>query len=655
MAEPHRLTGLLALSLSVSAPAALAAAVPDQDEQRLREVVVSARSLEVTTPLELSKYGYDVEFVTSEQIRDGGYVDLPQALEMLVPGAFVAPQSGAFSYIDLSLQGSRGGDVLWTLDGVRLNNRLYHATAPTDTLPASMVERLEVLKGSHGLMYGTAAVAGVVNVVTRAFSDEPGGAVTLGTHSRGGLHADAWGRGALGRHRFVGWVSKDRTDGFSPYTAYQPNATTRDRRYDVASIGVKYGIDVTGDLRLSLQGVHTEGEVDFATHTRTNVNARDEDILSARLDYLPDGPVQLYFKGYLHDWDTDYYPVGDDSAPDFWGFRDQGVSAAARLNLTGGLEYHLGYEYQQYTGRDDYLQIAPGGEKVHAAFAQVRTTPDLIARASLAAGLRYNDTGDSSATIWTASGRFDLTDSVYLEGSLGTSFRLPDAEQMLAVEPDYILGNQQLEPEESFNINLAVGGVLATARPLAWQLTGWRRRIENLIQADETDPPPGYTGIWVNTEGAVKVSGLEALLRGRLAGPLEFEASYMLSRERHPDTGRQLPNRPRHSGKLSLKLASDTHPWGADLALKYVGRTYSATAAGDMPWGDDVVANLGAHWFVDAPRRHRLGLRIENLFGEAYVTRYRAAALAGGDPGEFLVYGNRGVPRTVHASYTYSF
>ncbi len=216
--------GIAAVSLSVATAIAQAAAPVDDD---LHEVIVSARSLEVSTPLELARYGYDVDFVGSEEIRDHGFVDLPQALEMLVPGVYVAPQAGPFSYVNLSLQGSRNGDVLWTVDGVRMNNRLYNTTSPADTLPASMVERLEVMKGSHGLLYGTQAVAGVINVVTRSFAERPGGAITVGGDSRDGLHADAWGRGALGNHRFVGWVSKDRTDGFSPYDAYQPGATTR--------------------------------------------------------------------------------------------------------------------------------------------------------------------------------------------------------------------------------------------------------------------------------------------------------------------------------------------------------------------------------------------------------------------------------------------
>src|SRR5690606_32026031 len=402
--------------------------------------------------------------------------------------------------------------------------------------------------------------------------------------SRDGIHADAWGRASLGDHRFVGWVSKDESDGFSPYTGYQPGATTRDRRYDLRSVGLKYGFDFTDSLRLTLQGVHTEGKVDFATVNRTDVNERDEDILSGRLDYSPGERMELFIKGYLHDWDTDYYPVLSPGAPEYWGFRDYGLSAATRLNVTRGLEYHLGYEFQNYTGRDDYLQIAQGGEEVHAVFGQVRTTEDLWSRASAAAGLRYNDTGGSTATIWTLSGVFNFTDTLFVEGSLGTAFRLPDAEQMLAIEPDYILGNQDLEPEESFNINLAVGGRIDAARPLSWQVTGWRREIRNLIDADEINPPAGFEGIWVNTDGKVKARGkvegwgVELLRRGPIAEMLSFDASYMFSRERSPGTGQQLANRPRHSGKRLLNLGAPAGAWGADLALKYVGDTYSATA-----------------------------------------------------------------------------
>jgi vitamin B12 transporter len=125
---------------------------------------------------------------------------------MLVPGLHLTTQAGAFSYVNVQMQGSRSSDILWTMDGVRINNRLYNGTSPADTLPAGMIERTEVLKGSHGLMYGTQAIAGVINVVTRGFSATTDGSVTVGTGSHGLQRINGYVRGALGQdnqHKLV--------------------------------------------------------------------------------------------------------------------------------------------------------------------------------------------------------------------------------------------------------------------------------------------------------------------------------------------------------------------------------------------------------------------------------------------------------------------
>ncbi len=127
-------------------------------------------------------------------------VDVASALES-VPGLYIKPGAGPFSYVDVSLQGSRTQDVLWTVDGVRINNRLYGSTSPNDTLPASMIERIEVLKGGESLFYGTQAAAGVVNVVTRGFTDDFNGQVNANVDSRGGTNVDGYVRGSLGEHK----------------------------------------------------------------------------------------------------------------------------------------------------------------------------------------------------------------------------------------------------------------------------------------------------------------------------------------------------------------------------------------------------------------------------------------------------------------------
>ncbi len=648
---------------AVGAAVALAIAMPlvastaeTTAEDELREAVVTARSLEVTTPLELSRYGNDVEFVTGEQIRKQAFVDASQALEMLVPGAFVSTQAGAFSYINLSLQGSRTGDVLWTVDGVRINNRLYNGTSPADTLPASMIERIEVLKGGQGLLYGTQSVAGVVNVVTRAFTDELDAKASVGGDSNDGLHVNGYARGAIGEHHFVGWASKDRSDGYSLYDAYQPNTTARDRRYDVDSYGLKYGFDFTDTLRLTLQGTHTEAALDYPGVASTNVNERNEDVWSGRLDFSPSQDTQLFLKGYLHDWDTHYYPATDPDDSAYWGYKDFGLSAAGRVDGGHGAEYHLGYDFQNFRGRDEVLLIDGLTERVHAVYGQIRTTDDLSTRTRFTAGVRHNDAGSSRATIWNTSGVFDITDSVYVEGTLGTGFQLPDVYQLYAVDPEDTHGNPDLKPEESFNLNLALGGTFeAGDHPFKWQVTGWKRRVKNLIIDDDTNPPAGFDTVFINSEEKVKVSGLELLLRGTLTDALTFDASYMFSRERAAGSDQQLPDRPKNSAKLTLGF-NPASAWGTEIALKYMGNTYAnVTGFGRQSYGDAVIANLGAWWFADAGRHHRIGVRIENLFDTDYATRMRSAVLAGSPTSERFLYRNRGAPRTVFLNYTYDF
>ena len=114
------------------------------------EIIVLGARLEETIPLDLEQFGNRVEIITADELELGGFNDLAQSLQMRVPGLYLAPKNGAFDYVGCSLQGSRCQDILWLIDGVRINNRLYNSTSPLDTVPAHMVERIEVLYGGQG-------------------------------------------------------------------------------------------------------------------------------------------------------------------------------------------------------------------------------------------------------------------------------------------------------------------------------------------------------------------------------------------------------------------------------------------------------------------------------------------------------------------------
>src|SRR3984885_11987278 len=74
-------------------------------ETDLEQVTVIANRLEEEIPQELAKYGTLVDVITSAQIKNGGFVDVAQALETLAPGLFIAPKNGPFDYVHASFQG----------------------------------------------------------------------------------------------------------------------------------------------------------------------------------------------------------------------------------------------------------------------------------------------------------------------------------------------------------------------------------------------------------------------------------------------------------------------------------------------------------------------------------------------------------------------
>lgn len=655
--------GVAAL-LTIPAAASLAqgssaSGVGGVTSEQLEEIIVTARSIETTLPIELAEYGADVEFVTEQQIENHGFVDATQALEMLVPGLYLTTQAGAFSYVNMSLQGSRDSDVLWTVDGVRINNRLYNGTSPADTLPASMIERMEVLKGGHGLQYGTQAIAGVVNVVTRGFSEATEGAISVGADDNSGMHVNGFVSGSIGDHKLVAWASQDETDGYEIYDTYQPSATGRDRGYDVSSYGAKYGYDFTDTARLSVQAVHTEAALDYPNVSGENVNDRTEDVLTARLDVTPSDTARFFVKSYYHDWDTRYFAPPRPADPPYWGYDDFGIGAGGEIAPDGSpVEYHMGFDFQRFQGVDEVLEIAGLEEQVRALYGQIRTTDVLSDRTRLALGVRHNETGGASATVGNVSGVHHFTENFYLEGVLGTSFLLPDAFNLYNIDTCCAYGNPNLEPEESIGLNLAVGGTLeAGDRPLDWQLSAWDRTVENLISSTTVDEspipvPPGYDRVRINIENDVDVRGAEFLLRGPITEALSFSVNFSYSEEE--EDGRQLPGRPRHNQKYSLSYDPAAGRFGLSFAVKHVGET--TTDVSDFPdqqYGDYYVANLGARLYLDPERSHRLNLRVENAFDETYATRIRSATHEiTGDP---FMYRYLGAPQTMYVNYSYTF
>jgi outer membrane cobalamin receptor len=689
--------GVSALALLVAAPAlaqAPGASGPAVDEDR---VIIVGQTIEETLPQELEKYGNQLEVVDSVEIRNQVYVDAQQALQMKVPGLFVGARGGPFSYMDISLQGSRTQDMLLLVDGVRINNRLY-STTMSDTLPASMIERIEVLKGGQGLFYGTQSAAGVINIVTRGYTDEFNGLLTVGGDTNDSVHLDGYVRGQAGPGNYVLFASQDKSNGFETFDAWAPSATDRDRSIDVLNYGGKYRFELGERVAVDARYQHTDARVDNPNPRLVafSKNERDEDIASVGVDINAADWAQILVKGYWHDWDSTYTTIrnrltnagaGPGVASQLildlntgWWFEDQGINALAKLTPGGPFEYLVGYDFQQYSGRDDVLLIAQQEEEVHAFFGQLRSTDDFIENLSFAIGARHNNAGGTKATVWNASARYDFSDYLYAQGNVGTSFLLPTAEELYAIE-SFEIGNPNLEAEESENLNLGVGGQFGGGGPtFSWQATYFARNIDNLIGFEAcdganpatncsvlfpnfADPDPSTpvnefyidNGFFQNVEGTVEVRGFELLGTADFNNGFSAIASYT-DAETTRDDGTQLARIPRRYAKAGGSY--DAGQWGADLNVLWTGEVESTSlpVVGVIPYGDYVVVDLAAHVFLDADQKHKLTARLENALDEEYRTSVgQSSPSAGNDTTAAFVFGNRGVPQTFHLSYSYAF
>lgn len=641
-------------------------------------IAVAAPKLEEELPQELEKTGVRIQTITSAQIENGGFYDIGQALQALVPGLFLTPKAGPFDYVDASLQGSRTNEMLWLVDGVRISNRLYNGVTPLDTIPAYMVERIEIVEGGQGLFYGTQAVAGAINVVTKSFADTTNGRAQVGFDTNKGGHANVFARHAIGEHKFVVYASKDEADGYHsfPDDQYQTSNTDRRRSYDVTNVGGKYAFDFSKNVRLSSMFQRSDVQLDNLRPGRSGggqvgglaaaYNERAEHIFSAKLDYTASETMQLFFKTYYHQWDSYFTETRNvigtsdrrqiSSDREFWGFKDYGANVLAKLTPTREVEYFMGYDFQNYRGRDDVLLIEPNTETVHALFGQARTTRALFEKATLALGVRFNAPENAkSATVWNASGQYDIARDLFVKGSVGTSFRYPDAYELFASDPTCCFGNPNLEPERSTNVNASIGRRFSVGdAAFSVEAIGFYRRVTNLIV--DVDDGSGDTTITANRPDVVRVRGVSFVGSAHVTPEFSTSLSYTYNRSQRTNQlaggFSSLTGIPSNQLDATVDYHPTSLPFGLGATLVGIGTvTNTVPFFGAVAGGEYTIVDLSARVFLDSRRRQRVNIRLENLFDRVYTTRH-ARNFLDQSATPFLV-NNLGVPRTLHVSYSF--
>ncbi len=171
---PFLLSGLSAAIIAIAAPAVVAA------EKKLETVYVSATRSE-TAPLPVAA---QIKVITEEEIRQSGAKLLTEVLRTQAGIQLSDMDGSGMRNVTVSMRGfnadSAASNVLVLVDGRKLNNPSQAAPA-LNAIAVRDIERIEIVQGSAGVLYGDQAVGGVINVITRrAAAGETIGSVVAG-------------------------------------------------------------------------------------------------------------------------------------------------------------------------------------------------------------------------------------------------------------------------------------------------------------------------------------------------------------------------------------------------------------------------------------------------------------------------------------------
>lgn len=634
---------------------------PENESIQLENIIVPGQSIEETLPQRIAEYGSRLDIIEADAIRAAGTTDIARTLALLAPGLSVRAKNGSFDYVTASLQGSRSQDILWLVDGVRINNRLYAGTSPLDTIPASITERIEILKGGQGLFYGTQAVSGVVNIITRTPSEEDQGLLSFGIHSHEGRNISGYQSGGDKRQQYLIFGDYSRAKGFQPYndSDFEDSATDRRRSYDNLTMGGKYRISFSEDHSLSLFYQRNEAKLDFARPVDNFLteNNRKEDLAYIRLDNQFGKHLKLQTKAYYHKWDTRYLRLFNDPANpdnlivrndnDFWGYEDTGLNITAEVLNTPLFEYTAGYDFQMFNGKDDVLLIGKKSENVHAIFAQVATSPELLSDTRISAGVRYNKpSGDGDKLVGQLNLLHWFSPSTFLRAGSGTSFRLPSAYELYAIDPCCTQGNSDLRPETAINHNLAVG---QDAADFKWELSGFFRRVDNLIQSEDQ----GNQRVFGNTSNYVDFRGAELNTEVQLTEQLSGGFNYVYTSANEKDESKQINNIPLEEAKVNLTYKPAQSPFRFTISGVFTGDIYDVENGERINYGEYAYFDASAEYRFGKNEKQSLQLTLENLTDKEYATSLGTAQRDADDSD--YVYRNLGTPFTAHLRYDYRF
>ncbi|PAS96704.1 MAG: TonB-dependent receptor [Candidatus Dactylopiibacterium carminicum] len=573
------------------------------------------------------------EVVTREEIRRTNARTLRDALEN-VPGLQLREIHGKSGY-EVSLQGLTSDQVLVLIDGMPV------AASTGSTVDVSQyllgeVERIEVVKGASSAQYGSSAMGGVINIITRRVQPGVSGeavvdAGTYGRQNASGSSSDAGS--AHGQFRIEGGneqlrarlaVDSLNSDGFGT----DPSVWTRQGdavRREQAGSRISWLPSRQGEIWLDANAYRERDEQRYLYYAPPNYvpQRKLEDIERDRFGAGASWRFENGVSTRVQGLDETYDSRSREFSNSFLQGERHSEQHIKRLNVQTDLPAWYGQLWQFGADYNSETLEQTLDDKSELDGRAHRTSHELFAQNDILAvddwevvlGMRWQNDSDFGsklapkiAVAWTLPSGEGWSGK--LRTSFGQGYRVPNLKERYYLFDHsslgyVVIGNPDLKPESSNSFQF--GGDFRIGQRLNLELNLFYNRVRDLIQNDleNYSVVNGIAQYTYENIARARTRGVESGLRWQALDSFQLNTAYTFTQTRDLDTGLELTRRPRHI----LRVGADWQVTDAN-TLTLRGRRQSSelvdsTGSGRSPaW-----ATLDLAW------RHSFGDGLSGFVG----------------------------------------
>jgi vitamin B12 transporter len=599
----------------------------EQETQILADTVITASR--VATPPE--QVGSSITVITGEQLQNQQTRLVSDVLQQ-VPGVSVSRLGPPGNLTQVRIRGAEANQTLVLIDGIEVNDPALGSEFNFAHLLAADIERIEVLRGPQSALWGSDALGGVVNIITRRGRGPLTAQASVDGGSFGTWQLQGNASGGDERYHYSLSAAHYATDGVS----VAPGGS-EDDGYRNNTFFFKGGANPLENLSIDAVGRYVSGTSEFdpqdfsfpPTPTFGQIidgdNEQSTDQFYGRLQgqySLSGGRWQHRLGAALTDTDNDFFEDG--------------------ARTSGNQGQKIKYDYQtdftfETAAASHTLVFAAEREK--EAFKQRGATPDdpsnqnqaitnkgyvaeyrlgLWDQLFLSGAVRHddNDRFQDETTFRVTGAYVHPHSATRLHASYGTGVKNPTFTELFGFFPGSFIGNPGLKPEQSRGWDIGIEQPLLGG-DLSVDLTYFHADLEDeIVTVFDADT---FLSSVANESGESRRRGVELAVQAEWWDGLSLRGAYTYTDSEDPD-GLQEIRRPRHSASLDVNYRFLGERANINLGVVYQGERkdadFTTVPSGRVNLDDYTLVNLRGDYRIN--RHWRIFGRVENLLDEDY-------------------------------------